>query len=98
MDIDGSHKTKITNFEGSKTDAVFTSDGQYIIYSADNTDIEFASIFKSSISDNAQTRLTNSTGYDGAPSISPDGKRLVFESSGGDPEKSSGTSLWILNL
>ncbi len=98
MNIDGTNKTKITNFEGSKTDAVFSADGQYIIFSAENNEVELANIFKSSISGENLTRLTNYEGYDGAPSISPDGKTLIFESSEKDPDRSKGTSLWMLKL
>lgn len=97
MNIDGTNKTKITNFEGSKTDAVFTSDGQHIIFSSDY-DTELANIYQASITGGNQIRLTKFDGYDGAPSISPDSKTLVFESSVKDPDRSKGTSLWILKL
>ncbi len=97
MNIDGTNKTKITNFEGSKTDAVFTSDGQHIIFSSDYG-TELANIYEASITDGNQTRLTNYEGYDGAPAISQDGKTLIFESSSEDPDKSDGTSLWMLKL
>ena len=98
MNIDGSDKTKITDFEGSKTDAVFSADGQYIIFSAENNELESANIYKVSISNDSPIRLTNYSGYDGAPSISPDGTKLIFETSSGDPDKSDGTSLWMLYL
>ena len=97
MNIDGTDNKKITNFEGSKTDAMFSSDGESIIFSSDY-DCELANIYKSSIFGGNQVRLTNYEGYDGAPSISPDGTKLIFESSTKDPDKSKGTSLWILNL
>jgi len=98
MDTDGSNKTKITNFEGSKTDAAFTHDGQSIIFSSENSETELANIYKVSISGGSPVRLTNYSGYDGAPSISPDGKTLIFESTDKDPDKSKGASLWMLNL
>jgi len=97
MNIDGSNKTKITNFEGSKTDAVFTSGGQYIIFSSDYG-VELANIYKAPVSGASQTQLTNYSGYDGAPSISPDGTNLIFESSPIDPGESKGTSLWMIDL
>ena len=97
MNTDGSGKTKITNFEGSKTDAVFSVDGQTIFYSSDYG-VELANIFKASISGGNQIRLTNYAGYDGAPAVSPDGNILIFESSSDEPDESKGTSLWILNL
>jgi len=97
MDIDGANRTKITNFDGSKTDAVFSSDGQSIIFSSDYN-VNLANIYKAPVSGIGQTKLTNFEGYDGAPSISPDGSVLIFESSSIDPDVSSGTSLWMLNL
>lgn len=42
--------------------------------------------------------MTNCTGYDGAPSISPDGAKLAFESCQGDPDESGGTDIWMLEL
>lgn len=98
MNTDGTNKTKITNFEGSKTDATFTHDGKYIIFSFENEQTKLANIYKSSVTGGNQTRLTNYDGYDGAPSISPDGTKLIFETSAKDPDKSNGTDLWILNL
>lgn len=98
MDTDGNNRTRITNFPGSKTDAVFSHDGQYIIFSSENSETQIANIYKVSISGEEQIRLTNYSGYDGAPSISPDGTKLIFESASSSPENSNGTSLWILNL
>ncbi len=98
MNTDGSGKTKITDFSGNKTDAVFSHDGQYIIFSSENDDVKLANIYKVLLSGGNPIRLTNYDGYDGAPSISPDGTKLAFESVSSDPDKSDGTSLWLLNL
>ncbi len=98
MNTDGTGKTKVTNFAGSKTDAVFTNDGQYIIFSSENDDVELANIYKVAVSGGTPTRLTNYSGYDGAVSISKDGTKLVFESTTEDPNKSKGATLWLLNL
>ncbi len=98
MNTDGTEKVKITNFEGSKTDAVFSYDGKYIIFSSENKSTKLANIYKVSVSGGNPVRLTNYDGYDGAPSISPDGTKLIFESSSNEPDKSDGTSLWLLNL
>ena len=98
MNTDGSNKVKITNFPGSKTDAAFTHDGEYIVFSMENDDTEYANIYKYSVSGGSPIRLTDYSGYDGAPSISPDGTKLIFESTNGDPDNSSGAALWLINL
>jgi len=96
MKPDGTNKKKVTSGNGDKTDACFTYDGQFIIYSFDSG-LEFANIYKISIDGGNSVRLTNYEGYDGAPSISLDGSKLSFESYGGIPDNSDGTSLYILD-
>ena len=98
MNTDGTDKTKVTNFAGSKTDAVFTNDGQYILFSSENDDVELANIYKVAISGGSPTRLTNYSGYDGAVSMSKDGTKLIFESTTKDPDESKGATLWMKNL
>jgi TolB protein len=95
MNPDGSNKKMITSGKGDKTDASFTNDGEYIIYSSDS-DLELANIYKISIEGGSPERITNYDGYDGAPSISSDGSKIAFESFGGDPDDSDGTSIWII--
>ena len=97
MNTDGTEKFKVTSGEGDKTDASFTPDGQFIIYSTD-FELDFANIYKISITGGAPTRITNYSGYDGAPSVSPTGNQFIFESVQGDPDESSGTKLVVLNL
>jgi TolB protein len=97
MKPDGSDKRKVTSGDGDKTDACFTNDGQFIIYSCDS-DLEFANIYKISINGESPERLTNYDGYNGAPSISSDGNKLAYEGCEGDPDGSAGTSLYIFNL
>ncbi len=98
MNIDGTNKRMVTNFPGSKTDAAFSFDGQFIIFSSENAEVELANIYKAPVYGTGQIRLTNYSGYDGAPSISHDGTKLAFETSSTDPDKSKGTSLYIKNL
>jgi len=97
MKTDGSNKRKVTSGKGDKTDACFSNDGKFIIYSCD-FNLEFANIYIVPIEGGNPIRLSNYEGYDGAPSISSDGTKLVFESYGGDPDDSDGTSLWMLLL
>jgi len=98
MSIDGLNKTLITSSEGNKTDAVFSYDGDWIIYSSENDDVELANIYKIPVSGGTPIRMTYYDGYDGAPSISPDGRQIIFESSPDSPDVSSGTTIWILDL
>ncbi len=95
MKPDGSDKKTVTSGSGDKTDACFTNDGEFIIYSCD-AELEFANIYKISIEGGNPERITNYEGYDGAPSISSDLSKIVFESYGGDPDDSDGTSIWIM--
>jgi len=97
MKPDGSNKKMITSGKGDKTDACFTNDGEHIIYSCDS-DLEFANIYKISIEGGKPERLTDYEGYDGAPSVSSDGSKLAFESYGGDPDDSDGTSIWMAEI
>lgn len=97
MNIDGSNKEKVTTSIGDDTDACFTNDGNFIIFSADG-DLEFANIYKIPVNGGTPIRITNYEGYDGAPSISAEGTKLAFESCEGNPDGSDGTSIWILNI
>ena len=97
MDIDGTNKTQITSNIGNCTDASFTSDGQYIIFSSDYQ-VNIANIYKIAINGTNLVRLTNFAGYDGATSISSDGNKLIFESINGDPDGSNGTKIVLLEL
>jgi TolB protein len=97
MDTDGTNEFKVTQGEGDKTDACFTQDGQYIIFSTD-FDLELANIYRIPITGGTPQRLSYYSGYDGAPSISSDGTKIIFESFDGFPDGSEGTSITILNL
>lgn len=96
MDIDGTNQTKVTSGEGDKTDASFTQDGQYIVFSAD-FELEYANIYKISITSGTAQRLSYYGGYDGAPSLSTDNTKLAFESYAGDPNDSEGSTIWIID-
>ncbi|VAX17322.1 tolB protein precursor, periplasmic protein involved in the tonb-independent uptake of group A colicins [hydrothermal vent metagenome] len=97
MNTDGTDKTKVTSGSGNKTDASFSNDGQLIIYSTD-FELDLSNIYKIPVTSGTPDRLTDYTGYDGAPSLSPDGTKLIFESFNGDPDNSTGTKLILLNL
>jgi len=98
MNNDGTNHQEVTNGSGDKTDASFSPDGQWIVYSSNEFGLEFANLFITSVSEDNVIRITDYEGYDGAPSWSPDGKKIAFESYPGDPDDSSGTTLWIIDV
>lgn len=99
MNTDGSDHRLITSGPGDKTDASFSPDGQWIVYSGEVSGITYANLFTISLSGEEAVRITsNYDGYDGAPSWSPDGRMIAFESSSGAPDDSSGTSLWVIDV
>ncbi|MCD6497502.1 MAG: PD40 domain-containing protein [Deltaproteobacteria bacterium] len=98
MDIDGQNKTMVTPSDENATDAAFSPDGQWIFYSSENDSVELANVYQVAVSGGASTRITQFRGYDGASSISPDSREIVFESTPGDPDTSKGSSLWLMDM
>jgi len=98
MNSDGTNHQKVTSGSGDKTDASFSADGQWIVYSSNEFGLEFANLFIIPMSGGNAVRITHYEGYDGAPSWSPDGKKIAFETCPGDPDNSSGTTLWIIDI
>ncbi len=96
MDPDGKSKRQLTSF-GNETDGSFSHDGNWIYYSSDSG-VSYANIFRVPVLGGAAVRITQYDGYDGAPSVSPDGTTLAFESYNGNPDLSAGTTLWLLRL
>ncbi len=94
MNPDGTNQRQLTTGAGDKTDAVFSPDGNWIVYSSDEGALEFANLFIISVDGGPPTRLTTFDGYDGAPSWSPDGRFIAFESAPEDPDAAGGTTLW----
>ena len=95
MNSDGTGKRQVTAGPGDKTDASFSPDGEWIVFSSDQAG-RTANLYVSSIHGGAAIRVTDYDGYDGAPSWSSDW-RIVFESCAGDPDGSAGTTLWVIN-
>ncbi len=98
MTPSGSNHRKITTGPGDKTDASFSPDGKWIVYSSDEGKLDYANLFIIPSGGGEPVRLTTHSGYDGAPSWSPDGRRIAFESAPGDPEEGNGTSLWQITV
>jgi TolB protein len=99
MSIDGSNKKQVTSGIGDKTDASFSPDGKWIVYSSNEGGLDFANIYIIPSFGGTPKRVTNyNKGYDGAPSWSTDGRTIVFESCKGDPDWSAGTNLWVIEV
>ena len=97
MNTDGTDEIQVTSNIGNCTDASFSGDGQFIVFSSD-FDVDIANIYKITSDGNELTKLTNFAGYDGAVSISSDNSKLVFESINDDPDECSGTKIVLLDL
>jgi len=98
MSIDGTNHRRVTSGPSDETDASFSPDGQWMVYSSDELGLEFANVFIMPVSGGDAIRVTSYEGYDGAPSWSPDGRAIAFESCPGDPDGSSGATLWIIGV
>ena len=89
---------KVTRGTGDKTDASFAPDGTWIVFSFQEPGEDTANLYMTSVSGGNPTRVTSFQGYDGAPSWSPDGNKIAFESSPRDPDDSIGTTIWIIDM
>ncbi len=91
---DGTGLKQITTSDSSDTDASFSPDGQWIVYSTDYGGLEMPNIFIIPSVGGKPVQITNSkTNEDGAPSWSPDGKWIAFESHKGADEDTPST-IW----
>ena len=105
MNSNGANKTRVTTGTADATDASFSPDGKYIVYSSNQSGEKIANIYIIPVSGGVSKRVTNYEGYDGAPSWSADGKKIIFESSSKELDKPSlwapydsrGTSIWIID-
>ena len=105
MDTTGNNNRQVTTGKGDKTDASFSPDGKYIVYSSNESDEKYANLYIISIIPGSSIRVTNYTAYDGAPSWSNDGHKIIFESSFTEPETPTlwtpadpaGTKIWVID-
>jgi TolB protein len=92
---DGSDRRKVTSGSGDKTDASFSPDGKWIVFSAELPGEDGVGLDFVSLADGAVGRIPTPPGYAGAPSWSPDGEWIAFEYCAGDPDGSAGTEIWV---
>jgi TolB protein len=98
MNTDGTGQRKITSGVGDKTDASFSPDGDWVVYSYQEPEKEGANLYIAPASGGNPIRVTSFEGYDGAASWSPDGDKIVFESGPEDPDDSAGTAIWVIDI
>jgi TolB protein len=98
IDVDGSHPHPVTSGPGDKTDASFSPDGEWIVYSSDEARLELATLFIIPATGGTPIRVTDHDGYAGAPSWSPGGTQIAFETSPGEPDGSRGTTLRLAEV
>ena len=81
--------------EGDKTDATFSPDGRFILYSGQAPGQSGESLLALSVEGGRPVPITRHRGYHGAPSWSPDGGYVAMEASAHSPDGSAGTELII---
>ena len=85
MDADGSNPQRLTDHDFDDREPSWSPDGEHIIFSArreGHFENKFAITYEIYVMDadgQNEQRLTENRKNDGAPSWSPDGKRIVFE-------------------
>ncbi len=97
MRPDGTHVRRITSGAASDTDASFSPDGRWIVYSSDRGGLGRANLFVVRARGGPPRRVTRQRFYDGAPSWSPDGRWIAFESSFSTADGSS-TGIWKVRV
>jgi TolB protein len=94
MKPDGSSVNRVSPTNQDATDASFSSDGARIVYSAATDDEDGASLWIAGVDGSSPKRLTHSAPYDGAPSFTPDGRSVAFETTQGADESPTDL-MWI---
>lgn len=98
MDEDGTNLKNITASSDFDTDASWSWDGNVIVYSSDFGGLLRPNIYTINSSGGTPVRMTHSTTKeDGAPSFSPDGQHIAFESHKTSDEDSP-TNIWLISV
>ena len=94
MAPDGSDVRQVTTAPSGDTDASWSPDGRWIVYSSDHGGLPVPNLFIIGAGGGAPIRVTHDDAHeDGAPSWSPDGKWIAFESREGQ-EEDTPAGLW----
>lgn len=94
MSPDGTNMQQVTTQPSSDTDASWSPDGLWIVYSSDYGGLSHPKIFIIPASGGTPIRVTNEPNFeDGAPSWSPNGEWITFESHTTSDENSPST-IW----
>ena len=98
VDAEGKSAHALTSGNTSNTDASWSPDGRYIVFSSNQDGLELPNLFVVNSQGGRPCRLTRSSKhYDGAPTWSPDGRKVAFESREGDDEDDP-TGLWVVDI
>lgn len=93
---DGAGLRNVTRSTAEDTDASFSPDGRFIVYSSNEGGVAHANLHAIPAAGGAAIPVTDSDAYDGAPAWSPDGTTIVFETYPADPDDSAGTTLAVV--
>jgi len=97
MAPDGSDVRQVTTAPASDTDASWSPDSRWIVYSSDHGGLPIPNIFAIPANGGEPIRVTHDeTNEDGAPSWSPDGRWIAFESHPGQDEDTP-SALWLID-
>ncbi len=99
MDENGTNRINVTSSSGYDTDASWSWDGDSIVYSSDFGGLDHPNIFMISSSGGGRPKriTTSSLNEDGAPSFSPNGQYIAFESHKTSSENSP-ANLWLIEV
>ena len=98
MSPDGTGVRRITSSAASDTDASWSPDGKWIVYSSDHGGLPVPNIFIIPAEGSEPVRATRDEIHeDGAPSWSPDGKHIAFESHEGS-EETTPASIYLVDV
>jgi len=101
MGADGSNETNVTNHPSSNFHPSWSPDGTKIAFSSDRDGVVVfgvpaGQIYVMNADGTGQSRMTNASANENAPAWSPDGTRIVFESTLEDPVNGN-PDIYVMN-